>query len=111
MTLQNKLEKIEKALTSIEGLTVFHYLRPNMNAPFCVWQEDGEASSLQGDNHKQEQAISGSIDYFTKEEYDSMTDLIQGALNEIECCGWELNSVQYEDDTELIHYEWYFRVI
>ena len=25
-------------------------------------------------------------------------------------CAWYLNSVQYEEDTKLIHYEWYFEV-
>lgn len=109
--LQNKLEIIQNALTSIDGLRVYHYLRPQLQAPFCVWQEDGEGSSLEANNHKGEQSISGSIDYFTKTEFDSMCDQIQEALNQTENVSWRLNSVQYEDDTELIHHEWTFRVL
>lgn len=111
MSLMNKISKIEEALTSINGLSVYHYLRPQLKAPFCIWQEDGEAGSLESDNHKGEQAISGSVDYFTQSEYDGMIDDIQEALNSVEGCGWSLNSVQYEDETELIHYEWTWTVI
>ena len=110
MTLQNKLRKISEALTSIYGLKVYHYFRPQLDAPYCVWQEDGEWNSLQTSNHKQEQAISGTIDYYTHEEFDDFIDAIQIALNQIENCGWRINSIQYEDDTELIHYEWLWRV-
>lgn len=109
--LQTKLEKIENALTSIEGLSVYHYLRPRLSAPFCVWQEDGESDALWTGNHKAEQAVSGSLDYFTSQEYDTMVDEIQAALNSIEGCGWSYNSVQYEDETNLIHHEWVWRVI
>lgn len=111
MNSQDKLLKIEEALTSIQGLRVYHYLRPQLKAPFCVWQEDSESGSLESDNHKGEQAIGGTIDYFTQTEYDEMIDAIQDALNTIDGCGWGLNSVQYEDDTELIHYEWYWNII
>lgn len=111
MNLQNKIMKIEEALTSIEGLSVYHYLRPQLKAPFCVWQEDSESNSLEANNHKGEQAIGGTIDYFTQTEYDNMVETIQETLNKIEGCGWTLNSVQYEDETELIHYEWYWNVI
>lgn len=110
MTLQSKLEKIENALTSIEGLKVYHYLRPQLDAPFCVWQEDGESSSLESDLNKEEQALSGSVDLFTLTEYDPLADDIQQALNSIDTCVWALNSVQYEEDTELIHHEWVFSI-
>lgn len=111
MTLQTKLEKIENALTSIDDLSVYHYLRPKLSAPYCVWQEDSENDALQSDNHKDEQSIYGSVDYFTKEEYDAMADAIQEALNNTEGVYWTYNSVQYEEDTELIHHEWTWSVI
>ena len=111
MTLESKLSKIEQALTAIPNLNVYHYLRPKLSAPFCVWQEDSESSSLEADNHKREQAIGGSVDYFTKTEYDPMVDNIQEALNSIDGCGWTYNSVQYEEETELIHHEWNWSVL
>ena len=105
------LKKVSNALVDIQDLRVYHYWRPNMQAPFCVWAEDGESSSLQANNHKREQAIGGTIDYFTKLEFDEMIDNIQKALNEVEGLGWRLNSVQFEEETNLIHYEWRFDVI
>ena len=50
------------------------------------------------------------VDYFTQTEYDPNIDKVQQALNSV-CSNWILNSVQYEDDTKLIHYEWRFTVI
>lgn len=99
------------ALTGITGLSVYHYMRPKLKAPYCVWQEDAEYSSLQDDNHKGEQSISGTVDYFTREEFDDNIDNIQDALNGVENLYWELLSVQFEDETNLIHYEWLFRVL
>ena len=106
-----KLIKIKDALVSVNGLKVYHYWRPRLEAPFCVWQEDGEGTSVWSGNHLSEQVITGTIDYFTKTEFDPMIDNIQQALNNAENVGWELNSIQYENETNLIHYEWNFQVI
>lgn len=97
-------------LTAIDGLKVYHYWHPRLTAPFCIWAEDGEGDSLNANNHKKEQVISGTIDYFTRTEFDEMVDNIQNAINSLENCGWSLNSVQYEDETNLIHYEWVFEI-
>lgn len=109
--MNSKLKKIETALTQIDGLTVYHYWHPRLNAPYCIWAEDGEGNSLDGDNHKAEQVIRGTIDYFTRKEFDETVEIIQENLNTTEDVGWVLNSVQYEDETNLIHYEWTFEVI
>ena len=109
MMLQ-KIEIVKNALTSIPNLKVYHYWHPRLEAPFCIWAEDGEGDSLHSNNIKSEQVISGTIDYFTKIEYDTNVDLIQETLNNAECLAWQLNSVQYEEETNLIHYEWSFEV-
>lgn len=106
-----KIVKIKDALTSIENLKVYHYWRPRLQAPFCVWAEDGEGNSIHTNNHKSEQVITGTIDYFTRDEFDEMVENIQNALNTTEDVGWQLLSVQFEDETNLIHYEWEFEVI
>lgn len=87
---------------------VTHYRRLT-SFPFAVWAEDREAESLQADNHKQEQSIRGYIDYFTKMEFDQNVDQIQEILNRQDV-GWNLESVTYEDDTNLIHYRWSWEV-
>ena len=81
MTLQQKLERIGTALTDAVGDNVFHYWRPNMAAPFCVWAEDGETQPFDADNRKREQAIGGYVDYYTKTEYDPKLDDVQTALS------------------------------
>lgn len=104
--MMSLLIRIKDALTSIDGLTVYHYWHPRLQAPFCIWQEESEGDSLWASNHKKEQIITGTIDYYTTQEFDPMVDLIQEKLNEIECFGWSLVSVDYEDETKLIHYSW-----
>ena len=42
-------------------------------------------------------------------EYDELIDKIQDALNK-NCISFNLNSVQYEDETGYIHYEWRFEI-
>lgn len=108
MTLTSKLERIANELASIEGLKLYHYWRPHLEAPYAIWYEESESESLEANNHKAEQSIHGFLDYFTKQEFDEMVDIIQYKLNEIENLGWELSFVQYEDETNLIHYTWEF---
>lgn len=108
--MQSKLIKVRDALTSIENLKVYHYWHPRLEAPYCIWAEEGESDSFWSSNHLQEQVIEGSIDYFTKTEFDPIVDQIQEKLNEVENLGWSLESVMYEDETNLIHFSWSFEV-
>lgn len=111
MSLVSKAQKIRNALASIEGLKCYHLMKPaSVKAPYAVWQEDSEGDSHYSDNLKSEQVLQATIDYFTKSEYDTMTDSIQSALN-CEDITWTLNSFQYEDETKLLHYEWLVKVI
>lgn len=108
MTLQSKLEALADALGEL-GVNVYHYWRPQMQAPFIVWAEEGEDDALHANNRKSEQSVSGSIDYFTKTEFDAVVDTIQDTLNSFDfALGWRLDSVMYEDDTNLIHFSWDF---
>lgn len=108
--MQSLLLKIKEALTSIDGLKVYHYWHTRMEAPFCVWAEDSEGSSLWSSNHKKEQVITGTVDYYTKTEFDPIVDEIQNALNSVEVLGWSLDSVLFEDETNLIHYTWSWEI-
>ena len=88
---------------------VHHYQAMDKQDKYCVWAEDGESGNLDADNVKAEQTITGTIDYFTRDDDDTAPDAFQQAFNAAGF-GWSLNSVQYEDDTRYIHYEWLFRV-
>lgn len=109
-SMQQNLKSISDALKSTSG-KVFHYRRPkDPGDSWVVWAEDGEGESMAANNRKIEQQIHGTIDAYTKLEYDPLIDEIQNALNEKQNVGWSLLSVQYEDETNLIHYEWEFYV-
>ena len=107
MTLQTKLRTFAEILADVFD-NLYHYWRPNMTAPFCVWAEEGENTSFHGNNRKGEQAIAGYLDYYTKTEFDSTVDTIQNTLNEVTdiTVAWRLDSVDYEEETNLIHWSW-----
>lgn len=101
-----KLTNLRDALLEITQ-DVFHYEATHKPDKYIVWAEDTEAGFLNADDTKEEQVIQGTIDYFTKTEYDPNFKLIQAKLNSIDVA-WSLNSVQYEEETKFIHYEWVF---
>ena len=103
-----KLTDLRDALLEVTQDT-FHYEATHKPDKYIVWAEDTEADSLNADDRKEEQVIQGTIDYFTKTEYDANVKLIQEKLNSIEI-SWRLNSIQYEEDTKFIHYEWIFEL-
>lgn len=105
----SKIRKIGDALGTIENLSVGHYDYFGTEIPYCVWAEDAENSSVEGDDYKLEQAIQGTIDLFTKTEYDPYADAIQDTLK-AQKISFYLNSVQYEDETGFIHYEWVWAI-
>lgn len=84
----------------------YHYKRPkNVKSPWIVWQEDGSSTDMWANNRMSEQQLHGTVDLYTLEEYNPLIDEIQEALNGV-MGGWSLNKVDYEDETNLIHYEW-----
>jgi len=110
ISLKSKLQKIGKSYTDALGGIAYHYFRPEATFPVLIWQEDGEGTSFYADHSKGEQSIHGTTDYYTRTEYDANIDIIQDVL-ENTCETWQLLSVQYEDETKLIHYEWEWEVV
>ena len=76
---------------------------------YFVWQEDG-ANDFEADDLHAEGAVTGTTDLFTKQEFDPWKDAIESALDADGTIAWSLNSVQYEEDTGFIHYEWEWQV-
>lgn len=110
MTYTNLIEIMQNALTGVTK-NVFHYTRPqNISAPFIVWQEEGDGSILSADNKNEYRTLRGAIHFYTKKECDNLIDEIEKSLNENSHISWSLESVQYEDQTKLIHFEWLFEV-
>lgn len=106
--MQSKLKVIPELLLKVTD-NVGHYEAMKKTDKYIVWAEDSEGSSVEGDNRKVNQSIEGTIDYYTKEEFDPNADKIQQELIDA-CISFYLESVQYEDETEYIHYEWVWEV-
>lgn len=106
MTLQTTLKQLYEPflVLALQNCRVSHYRRAS-KPPFVVWAEDGEDNSFHSGNHKSEQQLTGVVDFYTLKEFDTLADDIQDILNN-EPVGWRLDSVQYEDEANLIHYQW-----
>ncbi len=103
MTLQERCKWIGEVHKAVIP-NVYHYFRPQQSPPYAIWQEDG-ASLFYAGNRAGDFKISGSTDYYTREEYDPMVDKIQ-AMFSAQGFSWSVNSIQYEPETNLIHYQW-----
>ena len=106
--MRSKLKTIKDTLMKVSN-NVGHYEVKDKTDKYIVWAEDAEGSSVEGDNRKINQSIQGTIDYYTKDDMDETVDKIQAELTAA-CISFYLNSVQYEEETEFIHYEWVFEV-
>lgn len=109
MDMLSCLEAVRDALLTVTDEVGHYKAWDKPTNKYIVWAEDMEVAAMNTDNYKGGQTIEGTIDYFTKDEDDENIEKIQLALNAARI-GWELNSVQYEDETRFIHYEWLFRV-
>ncbi|MBQ8994517.1 MAG: hypothetical protein IJ091_11370 [Oscillospiraceae bacterium] len=86
-------------------LNLWHYTAPNnAQVPYAVWAED-QRFDFEANGKHAEHAWQGTLDYFTRTENDLEVQNIEEALDSIPI-GWRLNSIQYEEDTGVIHYEW-----
>lgn len=110
MMLQTKLKIVRDLLVNICPNNCYHYFRAGMAVPYVVWAEDNEPASLRADNHKKALALHGFIDYFTKKEFDPVIDRINDALNESEDLTAFISFVEFEQETNVIHYQWEFEV-
>lgn len=103
------LTELRDALLTV-GPNVYHYDATKDDENYIVWAEDGEAGSGHADNHKTTQVLTGTIDYYTKIENDPNFEAIQEVLNSLDLA-WKLNSIQNEEGTGYIHYEWVWEMV
>ncbi|MVB11178.1 hypothetical protein CAFE_18860 [Caprobacter fermentans] len=104
----NSLDTLKAALLSVAD-NVGHYKAHKKTDQYIVWAEDGGGGGY-ADNRHTTDTLTGTVDYFTKSEYDPNVKAIGAALDAAGIAH-RLNSVQYEDDTGYIHYEWVWTVI
>lgn len=103
MTWEEKIKNAHLSVTS----AVSHYEKMQSDRYF-VWQEDSsEAVSAEGRHTAGK--VMGTTDFFTKTEQDPWKEDLERAFGRWGI-SWSLNSVQYEEDTGFIHYEWVWEV-
>lgn len=78
-------------------------------APYGLLTIEGGADSTAGDDQIINQGIRGSIDLFAPDPGTTWPTQVQDAINGH--VAWRLNSVQFEADTRLVHYEWLFEAV
>ena len=104
----SSLEKVKTALLTVTE-NCGHYEAVDARDKYIVWAELGEESGFSADNVQRDHTIEGVIDYFSKDEADTAFEAIPTALIAAGVA-WKLISVDYEDETEFIHYQWGFFV-
>lgn len=68
----------------------------------------GQSQFCADGNSAAEIGLEGYVDYFTRDPSGTPKTTIENALRGLGI-NWWLNSIQYEDDTGYIHYEWMWR--
>ena len=103
------LERLEKALKETGYPFAHHAWDSAPDGDYGVFGEDN-ATSLWADGKMVEQFLGGTVDLFTRDNSDFPKEIIQSALDSLGV-PWYLNSIQYENDTMYIHYEWVFDAV
>ena len=97
------MDEIITILTAL-GFQCAHYAWSHAPAgDYVVWAEDG-ANDLGADDRHAEHVTQGTLDLFTRDDSGTPKTNIESALDGR--CAWYLNSIQFEEDTGYIHYEW-----
>lgn len=76
---------------------------------YGIYALDGAADTMWADGKMLHQAMEGTVDLFTHGPGMENAKQIQTAL-EAAGVSWQLNSVQFEEDTKLTHWEWVFQL-
>lgn len=103
------LEQLKTALDATGLPFAFAAWSEAPTGDYGVYTPDG-ANDLEADDTHAEQAITGTVDYFTRSDGTAAKNAIEAALDSVEGLAWALNSVQYERDSGYLHLEWAFEV-
>lgn len=103
------MDEVKKALESTGYAFAAYGWASAPKGDYGVYAEDS-AKSLWADGRMAIQAIQGTVDYFTRDSSGAPRLAIQDTLNAAGI-SFYLNSVQFEEDTGYIHYEWVWEVL
>ena len=108
-TISTLLQPLEAALSALTDACYHYVAQPNAVPPYLVWQEDGDGD-LGADNRHAERAVTGTVDLYTKQEWDPLISSVERALESVGA-SWYFSSFQYETETGLLHFEWVWEVL
>ena len=75
------LEQVRDIFLSVLPAATFHYHAWSKPDQYIVWAEEGQVDGVYADNETQIQVTEGTVDLFTKTEYDPVAIQIQQAMN------------------------------
>ena len=102
------LEDLFDALEQ-SGLSIAHHAWSKApEGDYGTISEDSGNDLICDDKHV-ERGTDCYLNYFTSDDSGTPRTTIEGILNGLRI-PWYLNTVQYENDTGFIHYEWGFSV-
>jgi hypothetical protein len=95
------------------GIETFHYEASKAKGNYIVWAEEGQGQSHTADNHVVMQTIRGTIEYFTKTEFDPMFDAIQTLLNSVNIdeMVWQWDLTEKIRDSGYIRHLWTWEIV
>ena len=97
-------ERVKEALLSVSENVFLFTAKGNQNLPYIVYGVDGE-NHLFASDRRAELCDAGYVDLFTKDGNDPLIKSVPEAL-ELAGVAFYLNSIQFEEQTDLLHYEW-----
>jgi|GEM_PF-4427670 hypothetical protein len=84
---------------------VFHFAARGEEYPYAVWAEENTNDVQLSDDGHGERAVTGSVRYYTKDEYDTKVDDIQAALDDAGISN-ALTQITYDETADTITYWW-----
>lgn len=116
MTFNDLGTKLRAVIVDGHTLPFAHFAWSSAPAgDYGVYGEDFGDNQFNADGRFGERAIRGSVDWFTRTDDLTAFNAIEQCFKDIQAegkgaFGWYLNTVQYENDTHFLHYEWMVEV-
>lgn len=99
------LDGLKTALTATGYKFTFTAWSKAPDGDYGVYYADSQEHLSADEDSGAETALGGYIDYFTRDSTLTPKTTIEAELRKLGIVWW-LNSIQFEDSTGYIHYEW-----
>lgn len=104
------MEELISLLKTLTDKLYHHTAPPNAVPPYIVYGEQGQGEILSADDQQDGYSMTVTVDIFSKKGKEPLFKQVYDTLND-NYISFYLKSVQYEEDTGLIHYEYETDVI